>query len=87
MWGLRPGEVQGRNFLTLDIGLPVERLKQPIRATLNGDGWHEKLSLPATNRRGKAILCEISCTPLRREGIVKAGAILMMTETPHDGRA
>jgi len=27
MWGLRPDEVMKKNFLGLDFGLPVEKLK------------------------------------------------------------
>src|SRR5262249_53325314 len=34
MWGLRADEAQNKNFLNLDIGLPVESLKAPIRACL-----------------------------------------------------
>src|SRR5207245_2532165 len=37
MWGLRSDEVQGRHFMNLDIGLPVEKLLQPVRAVLAGD--------------------------------------------------
>src|SRR5262249_42890160 len=36
MWGLRASEVQGRHLMNLDIGLPVEQLRQPIRAVLAG---------------------------------------------------
>ena len=37
LWGLRADEAVGRNLLGLDIGLPVERLKQPMRDCLNGE--------------------------------------------------
>src|SRR2546423_1647774 len=36
LWGLRADEATGRNFLGLDIGLPVERLKAPIRDCISG---------------------------------------------------
>ena len=36
MWGLRADEVRGKNILSLDIGLPVERLREPIRACMTG---------------------------------------------------
>src|SRR5262249_11061514 len=29
LWGLRASEVQGRHLMNLDIGLPVEQLRQP----------------------------------------------------------
>lgn len=63
-WGLRAHEVQGKNFLYLDIGLPVEQLKQPIRACLVGEADIQELSLNAINRRGKSIRCKVTCTPL-----------------------
>ena len=34
LWGLRADEVEGQHFLGLDIGLPVEQLRQPMRAVL-----------------------------------------------------
>lgn len=36
LWGLRLAEVEGQHFLNLDIGLPVDQLRQPIRACLGG---------------------------------------------------
>lgn len=40
--GLRSTETRGKNFLNLDLGLPVE----------------------AVNRRGKPIMCRVTCSPL-----------------------
>jgi len=37
LWGLRRDETPGQHFLNLDIGLPVEDLRQPIRAVLTGE--------------------------------------------------
>ena len=64
LWGARADEVEGRNLLTLDIGLPVERLRECIDACLTTRSALEELTLDAVNRRGKAIRCKISCTPL-----------------------
>jgi two-component system CheB/CheR fusion protein len=86
MWGLRSDEVVQKNFLNLDIGLPVDRLRAPIRACLAGEAEFLDLSLDATNRRGRPVQVRVSCTPLR--GGVTAeprGVILLMEET--DGRA
>jgi two-component system CheB/CheR fusion protein len=63
LWGVRADEVTGRHFLTLDIGLPVDELRHAIRATLGG-GSIEELVVTATNRRGRAIECAITLTPL-----------------------
>ena len=83
LWGLRAAEAEGRNLLNLDIGLPVDRLRQPIRQMLQ-DGTLEGrsvLTVQATNRRGQAIQCRISCSPMGdKEGAI-SGIILLMEET------
>ena len=79
MWGLRADEVQGAHFLGLDIGLPVEQLKQPLRACLAGEQVRD-LRLPARTRRGRDITCLVTMTPLRyvRDGV--GGVIMVMEE-------
>ena len=57
LWGLRADEVLRKNFLNLDIGLPVERLGHPIRACLAGEAEVLDVTLDATNRRGRPIRC------------------------------
>ncbi len=81
MWGLRPEEAIEQNFLNLDIGLPVEQLRQPIRNCLTGpvDGVTEVV-LSATNRRGRNIQCRVTCTPLISEQQQIQGVILLMEE-------
>ena len=77
-WGLRPDEVHGKNLLSLDIGLPLEELKPALRACLAGGSTPEGFSLDATTRRGKAIRCQVTCTPMANgEGPV-GGIILVM---------
>ena len=63
LWGLRADEVEGEHLMNLDIGLPVERLHQPIRAALAGE-QPETLMVPAVNRRGRTIVCRMRATPL-----------------------
>jgi two-component system CheB/CheR fusion protein len=82
MWGLRAHEVQGKSLLNLDIGLPVAELRGMIRPCLNGDQEHTELVLDAVNRRGKAIKCHITCTPLLMGGKKRDGVILIMDEAP-----
>jgi two-component system CheB/CheR fusion protein len=85
LWGLRPEEVQSRNFLNLDIGLPVDQLKEPIRACLAGDGEFTEVVLAATNRRGKPMRVKVTCTQLADpNGGDPQGVILLMEET--DGK-
>ncbi|HCF28340.1 MAG TPA: chemotaxis protein CheR [Cyanobacteria bacterium UBA11049] len=80
IWGLRASEVLGQNFLNLDIGLAVERLREPIRTCMTEEPQAIEVTLPATNRRGKSILCKVTCTPLigRRKEI--QGAIVLMEQ-------
>ncbi|MBD1833994.1 PAS domain S-box protein [Cyanobacteria bacterium FACHB-472] len=80
LWGLRVDEVQGQHFLNLDIGLPVEQLKQPIRRCLSGECDYEQVIANAINRRGKAIACKVTCTPLINTQREIQGAILVMEE-------
>ena len=83
LWGLRYGEVQGASVFALDIGLPVEQLKGPLRATLAGERDTFEMSLPATNRRGRSITCRVSGTPLlSAAGARPHGVILFVEEAP-----
>jgi two-component system CheB/CheR fusion protein len=82
LWGLRSHEVYEKHFLSLDIGLPVAELSQPIRNVLSGSTGYDSVSLPATSRRGKAIKCDVDVTPLRHADGTVSGVILMMTEEP-----
>ena len=80
MWGLRTDEVMGQNLLNLDIGLPVDALRGPIRAILAEGTSHESLSIECVNRRGKRIRCGIRATPLRGPKGEVLGAIVIMDE-------
>jgi two-component system, chemotaxis family, CheB/CheR fusion protein len=81
MWGVRPEEAQGNSIFGLDIGLPVGDLHQPIRDILSGNAAHREVTLPAVNRRGKAIRCRVSIASLLADGNAVTGAILLMDET------
>jgi two-component system CheB/CheR fusion protein len=78
LWGLIEDEVHGKHFLNLDIGLPVEQLRAPIRKVLAGEG-QQQFVLPAVNRRGRHIQARITVTPLGADDEIR-GAILMMEE-------
>jgi two-component system CheB/CheR fusion protein len=81
LWGLREDEVKGQSLLGLDIGLPVGKLKGGISACFVGETPPPDLTLDATNRRGKAIRCRVSCTPLLGPNKRAQGAIVLMEET------
>ena len=80
LWGLREDEVQGQSLLNLDVGFPVEQLRPPVRAVLNGRSAFQEVVLQATNRRGKAIQCRVTCTPLAGAERDTQGVILFMEE-------
>src|SRR5262247_3370465 len=82
MWGLRTSEVQGRHLMNLDIGLPVEQLRQPIRTVLSGESDRAELTVECRNRRGKPVRCPIRCTQLTSASDKVLGAIILMEEIP-----
>jgi two-component system, chemotaxis family, CheB/CheR fusion protein len=82
LWGLRADEVSGQNFLNLDIGLPTDQLRAAVRECLAGTHEYSETPLAATNRRGKAITCKVTVTPLLAGNREIRGAILMMEEQP-----
>jgi two-component system CheB/CheR fusion protein len=72
-----------RNFLNLDIGLPVEQLKIPIKACLAQETEFLELTLEGTNRRGKRITVKVTCTQVTQSGGGDpTGVILVMEEVP-----
>lgn len=64
LWVLRADEVIGAHLLSLDIGLPLHELREPLRRCLSGESVRELLTLTATNRRGKAVECAVEMLPL-----------------------
>jgi two-component system CheB/CheR fusion protein len=80
MWGLRFDEVFSKQLISLDIGLPIERLIQPLRAIITGESENYEVVLNAINRRGRAIGCEVICTPLQTSGSHIQGVILLMEQ-------
>jgi two-component system CheB/CheR fusion protein len=79
LWGLRQDEVQQSNFLSLDIGLPIGELREPIRQVLADGSEHQEVTIPATNRRGRAVQCRITLSPLKHAN-TPIGVMLLMDE-------
>jgi two-component system CheB/CheR fusion protein len=77
LWGLRDAEVRGHHFLNLDIGLPVDALRQPIRAIFGGDHDGQPLTVPGVNRRGKRVAVSIVLSSLGPRD-KPSGAIMLM---------
>ncbi|HEU5362143.1 MAG TPA: CheR family methyltransferase [Gaiellaceae bacterium] len=78
LWGLRGDEVQGQHFMNLDIGLPVEKLRTPLRKLLAGESVDQPVTVEATNRRGRSITCRVRLSPLADGDAAPRGAILFM---------
>ena len=78
LWGLRAEEVRDGHFMNLDIGLPVEQLRQLLRACLAGESPLERVVLDARDRRGRSVRCEVTCTPLLNPEREIRGAIVLM---------
>src|SRR4051812_14956932 len=80
MWGLRSEEVEGKPFLNLEIGFPVNALRPALAATLGGDGAGEPVMVEATSRRGQAMRCLARVSPLTGPDGTIEGAIVIIEE-------
>jgi two-component system CheB/CheR fusion protein len=80
LWGLRADEVSGQHLLNLDIGLPIQRLRPLLKTCLSGESAFEQILLDAVNRRGKKIVCQITCSPLSGAESNPLGGIIVMDE-------
>lgn len=83
LWGLRTTEALGKNFLHLDIGLPVKQLYSAIHSCLSGNANEGiVVALQAINRWEKPICCRISCSPLLNLEQEIQGVIMVMEAQP-----
>jgi two-component system CheB/CheR fusion protein len=80
LWGLRDDEVEGEHLLNLDIGIPVQRLRDPIRRVLAGERAAE-IELEGHDRRGKPVQVRVGVAPLESlPGTDEPfGAVLLVT--------
>jgi two-component system, chemotaxis family, CheB/CheR fusion protein len=77
LWGVTSEEAERRHIFELDIGLPVDALKAPLKAVLAGTSEREELVVDAVNRRGKPFRCGVVCLPLHGPDAI-SGVIIMM---------
>lgn len=82
LWGLRPDEVADHSLLSLEIGLPTERLAPALRSVVGGTSGRERLELQAVNRRGRRMDCVATVLPLRgpRDDGHTRGAIVLIED-------
>jgi two-component system CheB/CheR fusion protein len=84
MWGLRQDEVHGRHFLGLDIGIPLERLRQPLLTVLQAPDRPAELTVAATTRRGRSTMVRVVCVSAGSAADHGRGVILLMQEAPSE---
>jgi two-component system CheB/CheR fusion protein len=80
-WGLRAEEVVGQRLLSLDIGLPVERLADDLRAVLGTGNEVRTANVEALTRRGRTIDCWVKMQPLSTTAGESYGAILLIADS------
>lgn len=80
MWGLRAEEVIRKPLFTLDFGLPIEELRQPINAQLDSHKIETMVILNAINRRGRSIKCEVRISPFAESSTGETGVALMIED-------
>ncbi len=78
LWGLRGEEAVGQPFFALDIGLPVDQLRTPVRQATAGEADGHPTIVEAIDRLGRTIACTITSSTLSVDGGAPGGAILIM---------
>jgi two-component system, chemotaxis family, CheB/CheR fusion protein len=82
LWGVRQEEVQGQHFLNLDIGLPIDQVRPALRAAMSDEHRSQSITIEATNRRGRAVTCRVTCSPLLDSDKTLRGVIMVVVEEP-----
>ena len=80
LWGLRPEEALSQDFFELDLGLPLDLLRQKVLRVVRGEAPNLVDVVNATNRRGKLIRCQVSATRLASIDGAGVGVVLVMEE-------
>jgi two-component system CheB/CheR fusion protein len=82
LWGVRQEEVQGQHFLHLDIGLPIDQIRPALRAAMGGENGTQSTVIQATNRRGRTVVCRVTCSPLLDSDKNLRGVIMVVVDEP-----
>jgi two-component system, chemotaxis family, CheB/CheR fusion protein len=83
LWGVRQEEVQGQHFLNLDIGLPLDQVRPALWAAMSDENGTQSTVVQATNRRGRAVTCRVTCSPLLDSDKTLRGVIVIVVEEPN----
>ncbi len=91
-WGLREDEAIGQQFGDLDIGLPVQQLRDALHRAAGGQA--SETVLQAIDRRGRSTTCRVRTAPLSREDrtgrdiiVVVEDNVMISAPLPGDGDA
>jgi len=80
LWGVRANEVHGKSIFNFNNAPTTEKMTTTLRACLAEEKHDENTVLDATDRRGNAIHCRVTCRSfVAAPG--ERGVILFMEET------
>jgi two-component system, chemotaxis family, CheB/CheR fusion protein len=86
LWGVRTDEAVGDHLFNLDIGLPLEPIRQALKSRLaDSDSEPDVTVLDAVNRRGRALQVRVTLTPIRGRDGSEPAAMLMMDVVRPEG--
>ena len=85
LWGLDSDDVREHHFLNLDIGLPVQKLHDALRAAIVGSSELGEQLVTARDRTGRDIVCRVVCRPLQTSRGEVSGVIVLMRTVEPDG--
>jgi two-component system CheB/CheR fusion protein len=83
LWGVRADEAVGALLTDLDIGLPVEQLRETIDAQLvHGGPTPHTVVVDAVNRRGRHVRARVKMATIRDHGGPSPAAVIVMDTRP-----
>ncbi|WP_182526491.1 CheR family methyltransferase [Nocardioides dongkuii] len=78
LWGVRTDEALGQHLMTLDIGLPLEQLREPIRSQLAARRDPAPVLVDAVDRRGRPLRVRTTVTHITDDGHDGPAAMVVM---------
>ena len=84
LWGLRSEDVEGKDFLGLDIGLPMDELAGPVGSVISGETESLERTVRARNRVGREFECSVRVLRLLLPSGAVYGAMVLTGPTAGD---
>ncbi|MCD2323352.1 PAS domain S-box protein [Sphingomonas sp. IC-56] len=79
-WGLRAEEVAGTSFEALDIGLPVQALRDTLTSVQYGGEEQAETVVEGLDRRGRRIVCRVRASSLLDDAGGAQGLVLVFQD-------